>query len=360
MKRFLGTLVVAIVAVFVSAALLEFGVRLALGEQVKFPRRVVGAPFGLRINEPNARYRHRSADVSVSFRINGQGMRADRDFAYSKPAGVKRIVSLGDSFTIGYEVEAEETFSSVLESALRAQGENVEVLNAGVSGYSTAEEFLYLERELFRYEPDLVLVSFYGNDLVDNTRTGLFRLEGDRLVEAAQVYVPAGRLGDFLNTNWLFSFLSERSDSFALIKEVATLALKRRMVDENLEQLKVGPADDEAIQSEQRRLTAAIFERIYAATRQRGIPLVIQSIPADTYPEGRERPVVLIEQFPLEYFDVNREGLTFFPAQSVLQAEVGKRLLYYQKSHAHWVPWSHRASGEALARLILAGDLLDR
>ena len=142
-------------------------------------------------------------------------------------------------------------------------------------------------------------------------------------MEAAQVYVPAGRLGDFLNTNWLFSFLSERSDSFALIKEVATLALKRRMVDENLEQLKVGPADDEAIQSEQRRLTAAIFERIYAGTRQRGIPLVIESIPADTYPDGHGRPVVLIEQFPLEYFDVNRDGLTFLPAQSVLQPEVG-------------------------------------
>ena len=55
MKRFLGTLVVTLVAVFVSLALLELGARLTLGEQVKFPRRVVGAPSGLRINEPNAR-----------------------------------------------------------------------------------------------------------------------------------------------------------------------------------------------------------------------------------------------------------------------------------------------------------------
>ena len=94
----------------------EVVVTLLYGEQVKFPRHVVGAPWGLRINEPHAKYRHKSADVSVWFEINGQGMRANRDYAYEKPIGTKRIASLGDSFTTGYEVEFEETFSHVLES----------------------------------------------------------------------------------------------------------------------------------------------------------------------------------------------------------------------------------------------------
>ena len=179
-------------SVLVSCFLLELGVVLVRGEQAKFPRHVVGAPFGLRINEPNATYRHKSADVTVQFRINGQGMRANRDYPREKPPGIKRIVSMGDSFTVGYEVDVSETFSSVLESELRSRGVMVEVLNAGVSGYGTAEECLYLERDLFRYDPDLVLVSFYGNDLVDNVRSGLFRLEGDRLVESASSYVPAG------------------------------------------------------------------------------------------------------------------------------------------------------------------------
>ena len=343
-----------------SAVLLETGVLLVLGEQVRFPRHVVGASFGLRINEPGAVYRHKSPDVEVWFRINRQGMRSDRDFAYEKPPGVLRIVSLGDSYTVGYEVDVAETFSAVLERELHGRGYNVEVLNAGVSGYSTAEACLVLERELFRYAPDLVLISFSGNDLVDNARTGLFRLDGERLVEVAPGYVPGGRLGDFLNRNPLVNFLSERSNAFALAKEVATTLVKRRMVEENLAHLARGSGEADgaapALALEQ-RLTAAIYERIYAATRARGIPLVIQSIPSPPLP-GPDRH--LVELFPLDEFGVDRESLLFFPAKSVLDAELERSLLYHERSHGHWTPLAHRLAGEALARLIDERGLLPK
>jgi lysophospholipase L1-like esterase len=361
LRRLAATLVLAGAALAASFALLEIGVRLAVGEQPKFPRRVVGAPFGLRINEPGARYRHDSADVTVEFRINGQGLRADRDYPYAKPPGVRRIVSLGDSYTVGYEVELEETFSQVLERELVARGYAVEVLNAGVSGYSTAEELLYLERELLRYEPDLVLVSFYGNDLVDNSRTGLFRLEDGALVEAAHDYVPGGGTADFLNTNPVFNFLSERSDAFVLGKEVATQLAKRRMVEENVSNLDqavdappagAGPGP---VVAAQRRFAAALFERLYQETRERGIPLVIQSIPTAVYRGDEMR---LVELFPLAEFDVRRPGLHFLATKPLLDPEVGRTLLYYTRSHGHWTPASHRLAGEALARIVAERGLL--
>ena len=349
-----------LVGLAASAALLEGGVLLVLGEQVRFPRHVVGAPFGLRINEPGAVYRHKSPDVEVWFRINRQGMRSDRDFAYEKRAGVLRIVSLGDSYTVGYEVDVEATFSAVLERELHRRGYEVEVLNAGVSGYSTAEACLVLERELFRYAPDLVLVSFSGNDLVDNARTGLFRLEGERLVPAAPGYVPGGPLGDFLNRNPLVNFLSERSNAFALAKEIATTLVKRRMVEENLAHLAGGDGGAAGVASTlalERRLTAAIYERIYAVSRARGIPLVIQSIPAPPLP-GADRQ--LVELFPLDEFGVDRESLLFFPAKSVLDPEFGRSLLYHERSHGHWTPLAHRLAGEELARLIDERGLLPK
>ena len=80
-------------------------------------------------------------------------------------------------------MDVEQCSSSVLERELNDAGIPVEVLNCGVSGFSNTEECLYLERELMKYEPDLVLVSFYGNDLVDDVRTGLFRLSDNELVE---------------------------------------------------------------------------------------------------------------------------------------------------------------------------------
>ncbi|MDX1650569.1 MAG: GDSL-type esterase/lipase family protein, partial [Myxococcota bacterium] len=196
MSRLLRTLAALAVGLVLSAGLGELAVTWVVGEQVRFPRHVVAAPWGLRYNAPGVDYGHHSPDVDVRFRINAQGMRDDRDFAYAKPPGRQRILSLGDSFTAGYEVEADETFSAVLERTLRDRGLDVEVLNAGVSGFSTAEAYLYLERELWRYAPDVVVVSFFGNDLVDNVRTGLFAVEDGRLVPKAQRYVPGGRLGD--------------------------------------------------------------------------------------------------------------------------------------------------------------------
>jgi hypothetical protein len=345
-----------LVASFAVAGLLaEAGVRLAFGPQVKFPRHVVGAPWGVRTNEPGAVYRHRSADVDVGFRINAQGLRADRDYAYAKPPGVRRIVSLGDSFTIGYEVEVEETFSSVLERELRARGRDVEVLNAGVSGFSNAEALVYLERELLRYAPDLVLVTFFENDLEDNVRSGLFRLEEDRLVAAATSYVPAGALGDALNKSSLLSLLSEHSDAFALFKESMTLAVKRGIVLARLRSVDVEATIEVASADEldyQRRLCAAIFERMYAVTREAGIPLLIHSLP--NLRGGGE----LVDSFPSDRFDARRPGVALLASREVLEPFAGRERLYWTRSHWHWTPRSHELAGRALAERIVRDGML--
>jgi hypothetical protein len=233
-------------------------------------------------------------------------------------------------------------------------------LNAGVSGFGTAEECVYLERELFAYSPDLVLVSFYQNDLVDDVRSDLFRLQDGKLVAGRESYVPGGKLGDFLNRNAVVNWLSGYSNAFALIKETATQVAKREIVEQNLAQQAHATGSEssgeDAEAAHQRALSAAIFERIYADCRERGIPLVIQSIPT---PNANHAPTDLYEVFPSAEFDVHRPGLVFLPAKSVLQPYVGKELLYWERSHQHWTPLAHRLSGEALAQRILDADLLD-
>lgn len=344
-----------------AALACELLVRLFVGEQPKFPRHVVEAPWGLRYNQPGARYRHKSADVEVWFEINAGGMRSDRDFAHAKPPGTKRIVSLGDSFTVGYEVAQADCFSSVLERELRARGLAVEVLNAGVSGYSTAEACLYLERELYRYEPDLVLLSFFENDLLDNLRTGLFELVDGELVERARRYVPAGRVANLLNTNPVLSWLSQYSDAFSLAKESATKIAKRRLVEERATHRKdetqpsTPPPGLEEELRRQHALLAAILERIYAGTRARGIPFVIQSIP---FPAEDGSPM-LVDKFPLGAFDTRRPGLAFLSMREILEPHLGRELLYWKRSHSHWTPFSHARSGEALAELVLRERLLE-
>jgi len=371
-RRWLPRVAALLFGLVLAALFMEAAVLLVMGEQVKFPRRVVGAPWGLRYNEPGACYRHKSRDGVWWFRINHQGMRADRDYSYAKEPGVKRIISLGDSYTVGFEVANDQTFSSVLEKELNAAGVRVEVLNAGVSGFGNAEQCLYLERELMKYQPDLVLVSFYSNDLDDNVRSGLFDIDDGRLVAKKEDYVPMGGIANFLNSNACFNFLSARSNAFAFLKERLTrmwkYSLKRRSLADDLDAAKSSESADaagaDAIERQanasetgdkRRLLAAAIFERIYAMCSEKRIPLLIQCIP---YQRPRAPDGELFEHFPLKDFDAMRPGIAYLSAKSVLTPYLGKELLYWQHSQSHWTPFSHEEAGKALAQLVLEKGML--
>ena len=49
----------------------------------------------------------------------------------------RAVLIVGDSFTLGYTVDHEDTIPALLERRLRAEGRPVEVLNGGTEGYST-------------------------------------------------------------------------------------------------------------------------------------------------------------------------------------------------------------------------------
>lgn len=99
-------------------------------------------------------------------RTNSLGFR-DGEVAIPKPAGVFRILSLGDSYAFGWGVKAEESYSSWLEATLaeRSAGSRVEVINAGVTSYASWKERLLLDRTIETLTPDLVICQVADNDL---------------------------------------------------------------------------------------------------------------------------------------------------------------------------------------------------
>ena len=75
-----------------------------------------------------------------------------------------RIVAFGDSLTAGFGLPLAESYPAVLERTLRERGHSVEVVNAGVSGETTAGA---RERAQFirdRLNADIVLLGIGGND----------------------------------------------------------------------------------------------------------------------------------------------------------------------------------------------------
>jgi len=74
-----------------------------------------------------------------------------------------RILALGDSLTAGYGLAAEDAFPAQLERALTAKGYDAQVLNAGVSGDTTAGGLARLDWSLTE-KPDYAIVALGGND----------------------------------------------------------------------------------------------------------------------------------------------------------------------------------------------------
>lgn len=158
---------------------------------------------GVRMGEytPNARFKvvygsnptgYFDAENGVPATVNNLGLRGP-DVAEEKPTGMRRILLLGDSFTFGVGVRDEDTFARRLESDLNRDapsGEQFEVINAGVQGYNTRDEVLYLEREWLKLDPDLVVIVFYLNDAYED-RTFL------NMGEALGVYLEPYGLGRY-------------------------------------------------------------------------------------------------------------------------------------------------------------------
>lgn len=93
------------------------------------------------------------------------------EYARSKPAGTYRVIVIGGSTVWGTgSTTPGENLPARLLKGLRAKYPNIkfEVINAGVGGYSSRNELLYLISELVYYSPDLVIAYDGWNDSTFN------------------------------------------------------------------------------------------------------------------------------------------------------------------------------------------------
>jgi len=119
-----------------------------------------------------------------------------------------RIAVLGDSFMHGVHAGLGFRMSDIMEEKL---GDDVEVLNFGVSSVGTVHESVVYTSKVRPFKPDLVIIGFLtGNDIRDNSRAlssiygyTIFAKDGPYCIrnpEGGFQYVPA-RVGQ--GTNYL-------------------------------------------------------------------------------------------------------------------------------------------------------------
>ena len=110
-------------------------------------------------------------EYDVEMEINSRALRMPESVGYEKPAGVYRVLVLGDSFIEASQVEWAESFPQQLTDLMAQQSDlRVEAINAGVGGWGNDQQLIWLQEEGYKYEPDLVLIATYPrNDFMNNS-----------------------------------------------------------------------------------------------------------------------------------------------------------------------------------------------
>jgi len=183
--RAINVLLAVLVSIALGLAVFEGGLRLI----DKGPQKNVVA-FDPELGwskTPGSRQTRKTGEFRVEFEINELGLRDDPMSSPAKPAGVFRVLMLGDSFTMGFSVAREDLFVDLLEHWWKSEQRKVDVINAGTWGYSTDQEVAWLLKQGSAFQPDLVLLFAYENDIYWN---GV----GDYMGKHKPMFTPDGRL----------------------------------------------------------------------------------------------------------------------------------------------------------------------
>jgi lysophospholipase L1-like esterase len=276
---------------------------------------------------------------------NREGFR-DRDHPLPKPAGFFRILCLGDSFTYGVGTEDDQTYPALLEQLLNARGEGhrkVEVINAGLPGYSTIPERMMLAFMGPRYNPDLVLAGILANDVVE-TAVGIekFQFTSDGYL--------VWRVDDFLGPGGNYLYLRSR-----LLQAMLKGYVKKRQKDEFRARHPDGwdGVYEEGSSFEGTwEIVESEFLHMRGIAEGLGARLVILYIPQQDFDDPKHEGM----ESRLKRF-CDKESLPFISALPDIRRAVKETRLYYPKD-GHARPEGYRVLAEAVGRALVEQGLI--
>lgn len=301
--------------------------------------------------------------------INSYGMR-DREHAVAKEPGTIRILVLGDSFMEANQVAFKDSFSSLLEARLKSEASGqVEVINAGVSGWGTDDELTYLTRYGFRFRPDLVLVGMtLHNDVQDNLMEEFHSYADGDLREKPVEEIP---LVDFVLLQ-VKEFLASHSHLYQVL-----LRAKRgswiRNEDKKLNTHTAGLLEKEQTVSMKRgwNMTQLLFRKMKQRSAEIGAPLVVFLIPLriqisdhnmHSFLEGENmtQDQILLDQPQRTMMQIGSvEGIVVIDLLTDFrqkQEMVPDQL--YLAGDGHWTAAGHRLAAGIVAERLVTSEIL--
>lgn len=283
---------------------------------------------------------------STFVRINQKGLR-DPEHSYERQNDSGRILVLGDSFAWGYGVEESERFSQLLEKSLDA-----EVINAGVSGYSTDQELLWFKDEGIQYDFDLVILVFTGNDIGDNERNLVhtiyykprFVQEDGQLILTGSPVPRAGAKGRFI-----YSASQQSAFAYFLANKYYALKDSYGRYKADMDQGALAPGSNGA-EGESFGLTMAMLEEMENLAGSRGAEFMV--VATDSWWNNPS------EETYQDFIDrVQTEGFLVLDVQSTAGFAPGEMLI---PDDGHWNAAGNGFVAEEVRNFIESHQLLNQ
>jgi len=269
--------------------------------------------FALRKN-----YRGTYKDSEYS--TNSHGYRGN-EISVEKPRNKKRILVVGDSVTFGHGMSDEQTYPYLLEQSLNEyyaeQGEetSVEVINTGVPGNSTYQEYYDLKRGL-KFNPDLIVLQITLNDIIEPYAGWIFKdmgMEEGELETISHEYI----LGQN-DLPYFDYFLRQHSAFYLFLKDMNARIRFMDLTGNNIaekaaneEQYNMGllvNEPDGPIVTEAWRNIFEWIRRMIKMAEERDIPLVLLATPYD-FQFTLERELAFPQQKMREF--ASEEGIYY-------------------------------------------------
>ncbi|MDV2504655.1 MAG: GDSL-type esterase/lipase family protein [bacterium] len=273
--------------------------------------------------------------------INSHGLR-DVERPRAKPPGVTRILTLGDSFTFGMKVEAASSYPKALEAMLNGEGDGrrYDVINAGVVAYSLCQERKWLGLKGWRYEPDLILIGFFGDDPHCQDEES-----GQRFLEPRvyRTFTRVSALYNFLRNS--YSVFKARYLEWWRPAWTGGLEARSRFLERN---------NFTNIREEEWRAVAKDLRAIKAGAAERGAALLVVVIPDAGqvgFPEFQSPTRRLLAI-------CKAEGIACLDTTPLFEAAKKPLELYLYPLDPHLSPAGHSFVARAVAERIADGGLL--
>jgi lysophospholipase L1-like esterase len=263
-----------------------------------------------------------------------------------------RIVCLGDSNTFGQDLPYAQTYPAVLQDLLRDKypALNVVVINAGICGDTSVLGLTRLVRDVFWYEPQVVVSAFGAND----GRLGHWPLDPTREREMSHGQTPVGRVESWLEYSHLYVTLRARGGR--LLRHLGW---------------QPAPPVVDATQELQPRVSHDGFanaqERLATRIQQHAAALVMATTPvtdaccADLEQAQRQRQMAVYDEYNRVIRAVSTQhGAYLADMQAIFGNEAHSEMPpLLAADGVHWTAAGERLVAQSVLEALEAGGLID-